>query len=649
MPRKRWPSAIVVALLVLALPGCSVTGCGTGKTDSQAIDANGGSISALGGAVGLTVPPNAVTGKTKVDFVPAKELPDEAFQTISMANAAQLTMPVDIHTEGGATLPGGRIKVSFKLPADVPTDKYPSIFVYVYDDHLGQAFPLVDSVADPKTHTVAATAPHFSLFGAATRLVRNVGHGLIKASLYGQMAVFPFMALPPVRDFIEELETKTFDKLLNIGPDLNCDPKSTKVRVTVKGSLKPQFFEGCAEPVKDKDGVTRLRLKNYLPYPMLAWTHSGVTVGMDDLPEDTDLFEFLRYWIWSGTDKVAIPMGNIGVGKLMPSAPLPMEFNAYIDQGGILVDSVWVAITTLIGPLKIATTELRAFLTELTKVAPELVGVVEGLDKAIDGFKAAHPEANEQTLDQLKLTTDILGCVTGDLRKPSTEGAKAPTEAERESMADRFRTCFTTETVKKLLEKIVKQAAGDLAGTIAGLTSDIKVIPMALGTQADRVLTTLSLGHADLDVITIRVEALGPGGQPLPAPSSDLSGTGQQYGYVTNIDPGSRKVQIDLVEYITGTREHIQQACREDGIPESKWVGEECNDYHIRNDNPKLRELTVAPNATVTKWDQRPNSDYGNVPSTLQELSQRYTQGRTFYRFTVENNVITNIGEEFKP
>ena len=81
--------------------------------------------------------------------------------------------------------------------------------------------------------------------------------------------------------------------------------------------------------------------------------------------------------------------------------------------------------------------------------------------------------------------------------------------------------------------------------------------------------------------------------RPRPAGGS-LFGT--QYAFVRSADLADRRITFDLVEYYEGKA--AVRECREDGEQpaENDW----CTGWYIRNNNMRLRTLTVHPDAPLT-------------------------------------------------
>jgi hypothetical protein len=70
---------------------------------------------------------------------------------------------------------------------------------------------------------------------------------------------------------------------------------------------------------------------------------------------------------------------------------------------------------------------------------------------------------------------------------------------------------------------------------------------------------------------------------------------GTQYAFLTASELATRQITYDLIEWYDG--EEAVKACAEDG--EKPAENSYCEGYYIRNNNKKLRTLTVYPNAPI--------------------------------------------------
>jgi hypothetical protein len=119
------------------------------------------------------------------------------------------------------------------------------------------------------------------------------------------------------------------------------------------------------------------------------------------------------------------------------------------------------------------------------------------------------------------------------------------------------------------------------------------------------------------------------------SPSSDLSG--RKYAYIEAVDPAKRTVTIDVVDYFTG--EAAVNACEQDGLHSAG--APECRSYYVRNQNPALRTLPIAPKATIDVVGGSGGTTDG--PGTLTQVASGIYGGLNLYRLDVDDSQITNL------
>ena len=76
---------------------------------------------------------------------------------------------------------------------------------------------------------------------------------------------------------------------------------------------------------------------------------------------------------------------------------------------------------------------------------------------------------------------------------------------------------------------------------------------------------------------------------------SGNAGWGRQYALLKSSKLSTRQITYDLIEWYDG--EEAVKACAEDG--EKPAENSYCEGWYIRNNNPKLRTLTVYPDAPI--------------------------------------------------
>jgi hypothetical protein len=95
-------------------------------------------------------------------------------------------------------------------------------------------------------------------------------------------------------------------------------------------------------------------------------------------------------------------------------------------------------------------------------------------------------------------------------------------------------------------------------------------------------------------VTTTKSPAKPAGDKAKPTGSGNpLSGT--QFAFLTSSKLSTRQITYDLVEWYDGAQ--AVKACAEDG--EKAAENDYCTGYYIRNNNKKLRTLTVDPDAPI--------------------------------------------------
>jgi len=131
------------------------------------------------------------------------------------------------------------------------------------------------------------------------------------------------------------------------------------------------------------------------------------------------------------------------------------------------------------------------------------------------------------------------------------------------------------------------------------------------------------------------------GSQPLVTDLKD----GKHYAYLKSLDTAKLTLTLDVIQFLTG--EEAEKAAQEDG--------EEAYDYYIRNQNTKLRTLTVAPGATVvvnTLTAGETGSSSKDKSITLAKLKSYFANGeaqqRVFY-VTLSGSRVVAIHEQYLP
>jgi len=125
---------------------------------------------------------------------------------------------------------------------------------------------------------------------------------------------------------------------------------------------------------------------------------------------------------------------------------------------------------------------------------------------------------------------------------------------------------------------------------------------------------------------------------PSTSPATDLDG--DVYGFIRAVDPQTREITLDKIDYFTGAA--AQQACAEDGVQSQgdNW----CTGYYYRNVNPTLRVVAVSPDATIVTLNGATE-----VPSDLATVAGRIAGHGNTYHLTVTDGQVTELREMYSP
>lgn len=130
----------------------------------------------------------------------------------------------------------------------------------------------------------------------------------------------------------------------------------------------------------------------------------------------------------------------------------------------------------------------------------------------------------------------------------------------------------------------------------------------------------------------------GPAVQP-----TDLSG--EVYGFIRGVDVARSELTLDKVDWFWGA--DAEQACAVDSVSDEAHLDGWCSVYYFRNVNPKLRVVSVSPDAAITTLE-------GTTPVSedLQALADRAgTPGGEYhpYRITVTDGAIVELTQIYQP
>lgn len=147
-------------------------------------------------------------------------------------------------------------------------------------------------------------------------------------------------------------------------------------------------------------------------------------------------------------------------------------------------------------------------------------------------------------------------------------------------------------------------------------------------------------------------------GSPEPTQSTGPSETpapeledGKHFGFIRSIDVAAQTMRFDLAYFLTG--DEANQAAAEHGdeapVP---------NDYYIVNDNPRLRTLTIAPDAEVWVIDWTACCDlvHGEIQPFVDAFAMKhhawdalYQGSQAPYWLTVESGIVVKIEVQYLP
>ena len=145
--------------------------------------------------------------------------------------------------------------------------------------------------------------------------------------------------------------------------------------------------------------------------------------------------------------------------------------------------------------------------------------------------------------------------------------------------------------------------------------------------------------------------ATGATGATAPAELED----GRHFGFIETVDAPGGSITFDLAYFFTGDEANEVAAERGDETPDP-------NDYYVVNDNPRLRDLALAPDVTISVFDWNRCCDeqvvvdittFADVmaqPDGSVEMDgQLYYGVLSPYWVTVEDGVVTEIEEQYLP
>jgi hypothetical protein len=164
-------------------------------------------------------------------------------------------------------------------------------------------------------------------------------------------------------------------------------------------------------------------------------------------------------------------------------------------------------------------------------------------------------------------------------------------------------------------------------------TGPATVIPS--GTRPAPSITTLTVTST---VAPTTQPAAPPSGT---APATDLSG--EVYGFVTAVDPARSELTLDKIDWFTG--DAARQACAQDGVTSTD--NNRCIGWYYRNNNPALRVVGVAPDATISTLNGGTRDMPGDLAAVAAQMAG--TAGHSPWRLMVTDGRVTDLQEIYLP
>ena len=168
--------------------------------------------------------------------------------------------------------------------------------------------------------------------------------------------------------------------------------------------------------------------------------------------------------------------------------------------------------------------------------------------------------------------------------------------------------------------------------TSSAATGPATVIPS--GTRPAPSVTTLTVTST---VAPTTQPAAPPSGT---APATDLSG--EVYGFVTAVDPARSELTLDKIDWFTG--DAARQACAQDGVTSTD--NNRCIGWYYRNNNPALRVVGVAPDATINTLNGGTRDMPGDLAAVAAQIG---TAGHSPWRLVVTDGRVTELQEIYLP
>ena len=527
MRRTGW-LALAVAIAIVA-SGCSGGGGGSNAAPASA------TITGMRGDVRLVVPGGAEAPNTKVVFRSAPSVVSQA-PVAGVEHAIPVMAPIDVHV-GAGELARDRVRVTLKLPAGRPAGVYQDAFLAVYEPQLGAFVPLLDSQADPKTRTVTAIAPHFSVYDAFVNSAKKVTGKLIN---WGDLLTVPWLRLiPSVNKAVQGIQQEAVDSLFGFSSAVTCSPPSSKIKVKVHDATHGQLLEACAQDYSDISGRVYVTVGNHYGFPILYAPPSGFTVGLRDFDfENGTPLDLVRHLLWMEFNDVEAPGAGNARFTLQPGTRLPATIDGNMDWGAVTVDMAYYFASVVVPQLAEMSPELKATLEEIVS------GILEADSNGKVGVEAFKESAEHlvekagstaESVDQVLTVLDIGECAY-DAYKASPELTKGGvfSDISRKS-----------STVLKVAFGCVRNLAyklgSDEVAFVDSIAQDLKAFPEL---AESKIAENLSEVGVKVTRSSVTVTNIGPPAPVLPS--------GTIYGYISHVGMAPNSVTFDQVQWFFG-------------------------------------------------------------------------------------------------
>jgi hypothetical protein len=117
---------------------------------------------------------------------------------------------------------------------------------------------------------------------------------------------------------------------------------------------------------------------------------------------------------------------------------------------------------------------------------------------------------------------------------------------------------------------------------------------------------------------------------------------GQVFALVTAVDPASRTLTVDVVQWFTGAA--AGAACAADGVTGTD--NNRCTGWYLRNDNSALRTVSVSDGASFTLISSSANLG-DDLAALRQQVEAMYGGG--LYELQVTNGWVTAVTGIYLP